>query len=94
MLKPVRSVETAELLPSINPISHGGVLKTCSDFEANFRPLLLKIDAFTLYDFYYMGFRQPMVKKKLNFLGGTPRSGPLKILKLQNFQKSDPHDLL
>ena len=38
----------------------GGVLKTRNDFEANFRPFLLKIDAFTLYDFYYMGYRQPM----------------------------------
>ena len=47
-----------------------------------------------LVDFYYMGFRKAMVKKKLNFLGGTPRSGPLKILKLQIFQKVTPHDLL
>ena len=38
----------------INPISHGGgVLKTRSDFEADFRPFLLKIDAFKVYDFYY-----------------------------------------
>ena len=29
-------------------------------------------------------------EKKLNFLGETPRSGPLKILKLQNFQKVTP----
>ena len=29
----------------------GGVLKTRSDFEANFRPILFKIDAFTVYDF-------------------------------------------
>ena len=43
-----------------------------------------------LVDFYFMGFMKAMVKKKLIFLGGTPRSGPLKILKLQNFQKVTP----
>ena len=42
-----------------------------------------------LVAFYYLGFRQPMVKKK-NLGGGTPRSGPLKILKLQNFQNVTP----
>ena len=41
-----------------------------------------------LVDFYYMGFRQAMVKKKNG--GGTPRLGPIKILKLQNFQKVTP----
>ena len=41
-----------------------------------------------------MGFMKAMVKKKLNFLGGTPRSGPLKIFKTSKFSKSDPHDPL
>ena len=30
-----------------------GGLKIRSDFEADFRPFLLKIDAFKVYDFYY-----------------------------------------
>ena len=30
------------------------------------------------------------MKKKIIFLGGTPRSGPFKILKSQNFQKVTP----
>ena len=54
----------------------GGVLKTRSNFEASFNPFLLKIDAFKLYDFYYMGFRKAMVKKKIKFFGGNPPFGP------------------
>ena len=65
-----------------------------SNFEASFNPFLLKIDAFTVYDFYYYGVRPLMVKKKLIFWGGTPRSGPFKISNFQNFQKVTPHDLL
>ena len=58
----------------------GGVLKTRSDFKADFRPLLLKIDAFKVYDFYYMGFRQSLVKKKIKFfLGEPPIRAPLKF---------------
>ena len=45
-----------------------------------------------LFDFYYNGVRQFLVrKKKLKFFGGTPRSGPLKIWK---FSKVIPPDLL
>ena len=36
-------------------------LKTRSNFEASFNPFLLKIDAFTVYDFYYYGVRLLMV---------------------------------
>ena len=53
-------------------------------------PIEMKFHGPKLVDFYFMGFRKAMVKKKLNFFGGTPRSGPLKILKLQNFQKVTP----
>ena len=53
-----------------------GVLKTRSDFDADFRPLLLKIDAFKVYDFYYMGFKQTLVEKKIKNWGGEPPFGP------------------
>ena len=46
-----------------------------SDFETDFGPLLLKIDDFAVYDFYYKGFRQLMVKNKI-FFGGNPPFGP------------------
>ena len=54
-----------------------------SDFETDFGPLLLKIDDFTVYDFYYKGFRQLMVKKT--------RTGPLKILKFSKSDLLSPH---
>ena len=44
--------------------------------------------------FYYLTFRQPMIKKKLNFLGGNPPFGPPKTLKNSKFSKVTPHDLL
>ena len=42
---------------------------------------------FLLFDFYYIGVWQFLVKKNLKFFGGTHRSGPLKIWKIPNFQK-------
>ena len=72
----------------------GGVESTPPNRYRSFRLFLPRKHVFLLLDFSYNGFRQPMVKKKLNFFGGTPRSGPFKISKLQNFQKVTPHDLL
>ena len=48
----------------------------------------------TLFNFYYFGVRQFLVKKVEIFWVGNPLFGPLKNLKNSKFSKVTPHDLL
>ena len=57
-----------------------------TDF-ANYAYFCLGNMFFLVFDFYYNGYRQLMAEKKLNFFGGTPRTGLLKFSKFQIFQK-------
>ena len=52
---------------------------------------MLKIDAFTVYDFYYYGVRPLMVKKKIKiFWGNPPVRAPLKFQNFKIFKKWPP----